>query len=395
MNFELPPEAESLRQEVVQFAQKELGGDVIERDASSTFWEDGWRKCADFGILGLPVPEEYGGSGTDLTTTIAAMEALGYGCHDLGLIFAMNAHLWTNTIPILEYGTEEQKHKYLPRLCSGELIGANGASEPEAGSDVFNMTTRADRQGDYYVLNGQKTFVSNAQVADLIVAYAATTPGVGQMGITAFIIERDTPGLSVGKPIHKMGLRTSPMGELFFEDCKVPAANVLAREGGGAACFNCSMEWERGCILAMHLGRMQYQIERCVEYARQRKQYGNPIGRYQSVANRIVDMKVRLEAARPLVYKIGWQKDRGQEAMLEAAIAKLFLSEAAVDSSLDAIQVFGGYGYMSEFEVERDLRDAVGSKLYPGPVEIQRNIIARLLGLPPSTTPPPPPRRKA
>ena len=392
MQFDLPEDAETLRRAVQEFAEKELNHDLIERDAASTFWREGWQKCADFGILGLPVPEAYGGSGSNLTTTIAAMEALGYGCRDLGLIFSINAHLWTNTIPILQYGTDAQKQRYLPGLCDGRLIGANGASEPEAGSDVFSMKARAERQGDRYVLNGQKTFVTNAQIADVIVAYASTRPGSGQLGVTAFIIERHTPGLVIGKPIHKMGLRTSPMGELFFEDCRVPAENVLGREGGGAACFNCSMEWERGCILAMHLGRMQRQLEQVVAHARERKQSGHPIGRNQSVANRIVDMKVRLEAARPLVYKIGWKKDRGQEAMLEAAVAKLFLSEAATESALDAIQVLGGYGYTTEYEMERDLRDAVGSRLYSGTVEIQRNIIARLIGLPPSTMPPAPRR---
>jgi alkylation response protein AidB-like acyl-CoA dehydrogenase len=247
------------------------------------------------------------------------------------------------------------------------------------------MKTRARREGNYFLLNGQKSFVTNAPICDVIVAYATTNRDAGRLGITAFIIDRDTPGLSIGKPIHKMGLRTSPMAELFFDDCRVPAENVLGREGGGAACFDCSMEWERGSILAMHLGRMQKQLEQSIDYARRRKQFGRPIGCFQSVANRIVDMKVRLEAARPLVYKIAWKKDRGENAMLEAAIAKLFLSESAVDSSLDAIQVFGGYGYMTEIEIERDLRDAVGSKLYSGTVEIQRNIIARHLGLPPST----------
>ena len=387
MNFDLPDDAAALREAVLDFARSELPCEMIGRDHACEFWHDGWMKCAKFGILGLPVPPDFGGSGSTLTATIAAMEALGYACDDLGLIFSINAHLWTNTIPILRYGTAEQKTKYLPGLCDGSLIGANGASEPEAGSDVFSMKTTAERQGDCFVLNGAKTFVSNAQVANLFVVYAATRPGGGPLGITAFIIERDTPGMTIGQPIHKMGLRTSPMGELFFDQCRISASNVLGSVDGGAACFNCSMEWERGCILAMHLGRMQKQLEKCVSYARERKQYGQAIGRFQSVANRIVDMKVRIEAARPLVYKIGWKKDCGQDATIEAAIAKLFLSEAAVASGLDAIQVFGGYGYMTEFEIERDLRDAVGSRIYSGTIEIQRNIIARLMGLPPSTQP--------
>jgi hypothetical protein len=388
MDFSLRDDIETLRKTVLGFAQKSLARNISQRDAAGDFWREGWDLCAEFGVHGLPVPEEYGGTGRSLTATIAAMEALGYGCPDLGLIFSINAHLWTNTIPILTFGTEAQKRQYLPGLCNGSLIGANGASEPEAGSDIFSMKTRAERRRDTYSLNGTKTFVTNAPVCDLMVLYAATTPSAGQLGITAFIIERDAPGLTIGEPIHKMGLRTSPMAEVVLENCEVPAESVLGRVDRGVECFNCSMEWERGCILAMHLGRMQRQLERAVEYARERRQYGQPIGRFQSVANRIVDMKVRLEAARPLVYKIGWKKDRGEDAMLESAVAKLFLSEAAVQSSLDAIQVFGGYGYMTEFELERDLRDAVGSRLYSGTTEIQRNIIARLLGLPPSTVPP-------
>lgn len=388
MNFDLPEDAASLRQSVLDFAARELQTDTIPRDASGEFWRDGWNRCARFGVLGLPIPTEFGGASATLTATIAAMEALGYGCSDLGLIFSINAHLWTNSIPILRFGTPDQRARFLPGLSDGTLIGANGASEPETGSDVFHMTTRAERVGDQYILNGAKTFVSNAPIADLFVVYAATRPEAGPLGVSAFIIERDTPGMTIGRQIHKLGLRTSPMGELFFDHCAIPSANLLGGEHGGAACFNCSMEWERGCILAMHLGRMQKQLERAIAYARQRRQFGQPIGRFQSVANRIVEMKVRLEAARPLVYKIGWQKDRGHDAMMESAIAKLFLSESAVDSSLDAIQVFGGYGYMTEFELERDLRDAVGARIYSGTVEIQRNIIARLLGLPPSTMPP-------
>jgi alkylation response protein AidB-like acyl-CoA dehydrogenase len=385
VDFGLSAEAEALRGEIRKFAQKELRDDMIERDASSTFWREGWQKCADMGILGLPIPEAYGGAGSDLTTTIAVMEALGYGCSDLGLLFSINAHLWTGSIPILRFGTEEQKQRYLPGLSDGRLIAANGASEPGAGSDVFGMKMRAERDGEDYVLNGQKTFCTNAQIADVFAVYAATNPKLGHMGITGFLIEKGTPGMTVGKPIHKMGLRTSPMGELFFENCRVPARNLLGKEGGGAAAFNCSMEWERGCILAMHVGRMERQIERCVEHARQRVQSGHPIGRYQAVAHRIANMKIRLEAARPLVYKIGWKIDNRKSAMMEAAIAKVFLSESAVESSLDAIQTFGGYGYTTEYELERDLRDSVGSRIYSGTTDIQRNIIARLLGLPPNS----------
>lgn len=385
MDFNLPEDAEQLRRAVLQFAANELRDDLIQRDAASTFWREGWRKCGAFGLAGLPAPIQYGGGGHTLVATIAAMEALGYACPDLGLNFSLNAHLYTNVLPIAQFGTEQQKQRWLPALCRGEWIGASAASEPEAGSDSGSMTTRAERQGDQYVLNGVKTFVTNAQVADVFMTFAITNPRAGQLGISAFIVPRHTPGLSIRRDIDKMGLRTSPMGEVEYQDCKVQLDSLLGREGSGAAIFNVAMEYERGCILAMYLGNMQRQLEKCIAHACRRIQFGQPIGRFQSVANRIVDMKVRLEAARPLIYKIGWLKDNHKPALMEAAIAKVFLSEAAVASSLDGIQVFGGWGYTTEQEIERDLRDAVSSKLYSGTVDIQRNIIARFLGLPPST----------
>jgi len=316
-----------------------------------------------------------------LTSLLAVMEGLGYGTRDQGLLFSLNAHLWTNSIPILTYGSEAQKTTYLPGLCDGSRIGANAATEPTAGSDIFSMRTRAVRDGDSYVLNGTKMFVTNATVADLVVAYATIDPALGPMGITAFIIERGTRGMSVGGKLHKMGLRTSPMAELIFEDCHVPVANRLGREGRGVDVFECSMEWERGCILASCLGVMRRQLEDCIRHARERKQFGQPIGKNQSIANRIVDMKVRLETCRSLVFRIGELKDRNQPAMLEAAMAKLHVSQCFIQSSLDAIQIFGGYGYMTEQQVERDLRDAVGSGIYSGTSEIQRTLIAKALGL--------------
>jgi alkylation response protein AidB-like acyl-CoA dehydrogenase len=201
------------------------------------------------------------------------------------------------------------------------------------------------------------------------------------MGVTAFIVERDTKGLTLGKKLDKMGLRTSPMAEVIFDECRVPIANRLGREGRGAEVFECSMEWERGCILASCLGAMRRQLEDCIRHARSRKQFGKSIGKFQSVANKLVDMKVRLDTCRPLVYRIGMLKDRNQDATMEAAIAKLYVSDCFVKSSLDAVQIHGGYGYMTEQQVERDVRDAVGSTLYSGTSEIQRNIIARSLGL--------------
>jgi alkylation response protein AidB-like acyl-CoA dehydrogenase len=379
--MELSDDLQRLQDSAIAFARQALAHDVVSADADEVFSREAWRRAADFGVLAMPMPEQYGGLALGLSSLLAVMEGLGYGTRDQGLLFSLNAHLWTNSVPILRYGTDEQRTRYLPGLCAGTLIGANAATEPEAGSDIFSLRTRAVREGDTYVLTGTKMFVTNAQAADLFVTYATIDPRLGPMGVTGFIVDRDTPGVTVGRPMHKMGLRTSPMGEVIFEDARVPVANRLGREGRGVEVFECSMEWERGCILASCLGVMRRQLEECVRHARERRQFGRPIGKNQSVANRIVDMRVRLETCRPLVYEIGRLKDRDRPAMLEAAMAKLHVSRSFVDSSLDAIQIFGGYGYMTEQEIERDLRDAVGSGLYSGTSEIQRNIIARALGL--------------
>jgi alkylation response protein AidB-like acyl-CoA dehydrogenase len=379
--IELTEEQVKLQKAAIAFARESLTSNMIARDRESHFDREAWRRCADFGVLGMPIPQEYGGLGLGLTELLAVMEGLGRGTRDQGLLFSLNAHLWTNPIPILLYGTAEQRQKYLPPLCDGTLIGANAASEPDSGSDVFSMRTRATRDGDFYVLNGSKTFVSNAPIADLFVAYATVNPALGSMGITGFIIERDTPGLTVSPHLEKMGLRTSPMAEVIFDNCRIPVSQRLGREGRGVAVFECSMEWERGCILASCLGVMERQLEDCVAHARARKQFGKSIGKFQSVANRLVDMRVRIDTCRPLIYRIGVLKDRGLDATTEAAIAKLYVSESYVKSCLDAVQIFGGYGYMTEQQVERDLRDSVSSTLYSGTSEIQRNIIAKGLGL--------------
>ena len=381
MDLSFTPEQLALRGEVVRFAQRELNQGLSERDRDHSFSREGWKKCAAMGIQGLPFPKEYGGSEADVLTTMLAMEALGYGCRDGGLIFAINAQMWAVQMPIWNFGTEEQKRKYLPRLCGGDSIGAHGMSEPGSGSDSSALATTAVRRGDRWVLNGTKTFVTNAPIADLFVVFASTDRTRGFMGVTGFVLEKGTPGLRVGNPIEKMGLRTSPMAELIFEDCEIPLESLLGREGGGAGVFSASMEWERGCLLASTLGAMERQLETCVEYARTRKQFNRPIGKFQAVANKIVDMKVRMETSRLLLYKLAWLKSTGQEAVFESAIAKLYLSESWVQSCLDAIQIHGGYGYMTEFELERDLRDSIAGRIYSGTSEIQKNIIAAQLGL--------------
>ncbi len=381
MDFALSPQQQHWQDSAIRFAREQLDHDLAGRDERREFWRDGWERCARFGIQGLPIPEELGGKGLDLPVTIAAMEGLGYGCADGGLLFALNASMWTNSIPILRYGTAEQKRRFLPGLCDGSTVGANGASEPEAGSDIFAMRTKATRTAEGWLLDGRKTWVTSGPVADLFVCYATTDSARGILGISAFLVPKDAPGFRVVREIPKMGVRTVPMGELAFEGCQLPPEALLGREGRGAEVFNCSMEWERGAILAAALGTMRRQLERCVEHARTRQQFGKPIGKFQAVAHRIVGMKVRLETCRPLVYKIGWLKAQGRDATADAALAKLHVSECFVQNSLDAVQVFGASGYVAEIGIERELRDSVGSLIYSGTNDIQRNILAQHLRL--------------
>ncbi len=381
MDFAFTKDQLDLKNAAIEFAKKELDDNLIQRDADGQFSRDLWNKCAAFGIQGLPFPVEFGGQGADLLTTILVMEALGYACKDSGLLFAINAQMWSVQMPIHLFGSAEQKRKYLPGLCRGEAIGAHAMSEPGSGSDAFALETTALRRGEEYVLNGSKTFVSNAPSADFFLVFATVDKRKGFMGVTAFLVDRDFPGVHVGKEIHKMGLRTAPFSEIYFDECKLPVFNRLGAEGNGSSIFRDSMEWERGCILAHHLGGMERQLEKCITYAKERRQFSRPIGKFQSVANRLVDMKVRLETSRLLVYMMAWTKQTNRHAPLEAAMAKLYLSEAWVQSSLDAVRVHGGYGYTTEYQIERDLRDAVGGTLYSGTSDIQRNIIAQLLGL--------------
>lgn len=381
MDFSWDKEQLALKEATIRFAQNELNDDVIEKDKTGAFPWNEWKKCAEFGIQGLPFPEAYGGTNADILTVMLVMEGLGYACKDSGLIFGINAQMWSVQIPIFRFGSDAQKQKYLSRLCNGQFIGAHGMTEPDSGSDAFSLSTTAKLEGDHYILNGRKTFVTNASVADVFIIFATVDRGKRFMGVTAFIVEKDFPGLHVSKDIDKMGLRTAPMADIVLENCKVPLGNRIGKEGSGSAIFNDSMEWERSCILACCLGGMERQLKTCVNHAKTRIQFGKPIGQFQSVSNKIVDMKVRMETARLMLYKVAWMKKTQGNAGIDAAIAKLYLSESWVKSCLDAIQIHGGYGYTIEYEIERDLRDSVGGTLYSGTSEIQKNIIARYLGL--------------
>lgn len=384
MDLSWSDEQRALREAVLEFGRLNLSRSSGGPEGEEQFSRDRWMQCAQFGILGLPVPREFGGSELDVLTTTGMMEALGYACSDHGLLFSMHAHLWSVVMPILTFGTAAQKACLLPPLADGRMIGAHGMSEPGSGSDAFSLRTKAVRDGDSWVLTGTKTFVTNAPIADLVVVFATVNAARGMWGVTAFLVDRASPGLTVSKPFRKLGLRSSPLGEVVLDECRVPADRMLGQVGQGAAIFNHSMGWERSCILASQVGRMERQLETCLAYAREREQFGRPIGSFQLVAAKLADMKVRLETSRLLLYRTAWSQQTGTATALDAAMAKLYISEAAVQSGLDAVQIHGGYGFMEEYTAQQELRDAIGGTLYSGTSEMQRMLIARGMGLAPT-----------
>lgn len=382
MDFGLTLEQRELREAIVRFAKAELNDGVISRDREQRFSRDLWKQCAQIGLMGLPVPEEYGGGGFDPLTTAIALEALGYGCADNGLSFSICAHLLACVVPIWKFGKEEQKQRLLPGLCDGSLIGGHAMTEPQSGSDAFALRTIAEPDGDDFVLTGTKTLISNAPECDVLVVFALTDIEKGYFGgVTGFVLERGMRGFRTGPKMEKMGLRTAPLGDVILEEVPVSRDSVLGEVGGGAGVFGHAMEWERSLLFATHIGTAERLMEQAISYARTRTQFGQRIGKFQAVSHQIADMKVNLEAARLLVYRSAWKLGRTRNVAMDSAIAKLFASEMLVRTAMDTVQVFGGYGFATEYEVERALRDAIGSRLYSGTSEMQRAIIARWLGL--------------
>ncbi len=383
MDFSWSEEQIKYRDSVVRFAQESLNDDLVERDKQGSFSRELWQKCAQFGIQGLAAPAQYGGQHDkiDILSAMLAMEGFGYGCRDNGLALALNAQMWTVQVPIAQFGTEAQKEKYLNAFTSGQKIGAHALTEPDAGSDILSMKMTAEKCEGGYMLNGEKRLITLAPLADVVLVFANVNPKLGRWGVSAFLAEKGEGSFTASPVRDKMGMRTVPFGELTFENCFVPEGNRLGKEGAGFSILNHSLEYDRCCILASQLGAMERQLEQTIKYVQERQQFGQSIGQFQSVSNRIADMKLRLETSRLLLYKVAWLKKNGKPATLEAALLKLQLSESFIASSLDAIRNYGGSGYMTDFEVERNLRDAVGGVLYAGTSDIQRNIIAKWLGL--------------
>ena len=359
----------------------ELDAGHIERDAAAEFPREAWRHLAAAGLFALPFDEQYGGLGQCLTTTMYVLEGLGEGCRDAGLNFSACTHLVSVGVPLHRFGSEALKERFLPGVCTGEVIGAHAISEPDSGSDALAMRTRAVRDGDAYVLNGSKAFVSNGPVADVFTVYARTSDRPGPLSITAFLVDGDTPGLTRGRPLAKMGLRTSPLCELFLDDCRVPADRVIGRPGGGFLVLDHVMRWEILCSFVINAGEMKSRLDACVQYATTRTQFGQAIGTYQAVSHKIVDMATDVETSRRWLYETARRMSAGENVTRDIAMAKLVTSEANVASALAAVQIFGGNGYLAEYGIESQLRNAVAGTIYSGTSETQRNRIAALLGL--------------
>jgi alkylation response protein AidB-like acyl-CoA dehydrogenase len=379
MDFAWTQEQEEIYQRISALVQEHLPGEQTDH----VWWtKDQWQWCGKIGLLGLCIPVRYGGSGMDALTTTRAVEAFGLSCQDMGLVFSSAAHLFACSMPIAEYGEEAIMQAWLPGLCSGAFVGANAITEKEAGSDVFALKTRAVRVSDkYYVLNGEKSFVSNGPLADLFLVYAVTNPEHGYLGISAFLVERSTEGLSLSEPINKLGLTSTPACRISFHDCHIPINKRLGREGQGQFIFKRSMQWERSCLFASYLGQMQRQLQRTVTHVQERRQFGAPLSKKQAVAHCVADMYLRLEAARWLLYRACWLLDQGKDAQLAVAAAKVAISEAAVQNGFDALRLHGASGIIEEVGIERMVRDALPSVLFSGATDVQRDIIASELGL--------------
>ena len=396
MNFDWSPEQETLFSRTLAFARTRLNPSALAtsaaqarsapdgaraldgNDGAGPFSYAAWTLLGRFGLLGIASPQRYGGTNLDALTMARVVEALGQGCEDMGVVFAACAHLFACVAPIVEHGSDELRSHVLPRLTSGEWIGANAITEASSGSDVSNLKTLAEQDGDHYILSGTKTYVTNGPVADVFLVYATQNPAHGFLGISAFIVERETPGLTVGPALCTVGLHSAPIAQVYLQDCRIPARNRLGSEGRGSAIFASSMLIERSCLFAMYVGAMQRLLDRVIDHATEKRLVGQ---RFQAMRHRIVDMKLQIEAARLLLYRACWEIDRGLPATMNVALAKLAVSETVIRASLDSFELLGAAAYLCENGFEEGLRDALPGAIFSGTSAIQRELIARELGL--------------
>ncbi len=377
MHFKLSEEHEMIRKMVRDFAKNEVAPTAAERDEEERFDRELFDQMAELGLTGIPWPEEYGGIGSDYLSYVIAIEELSRVCASTGV--TLSAHTSLAGWPIFKFGTEEQKQKFLRPMAEGKKIGAYGLTEPGSGSDAGGMKTIAKRDGDHYILNGSKIFITNGGIADIYVVFALTDPESKQRGTSAFIVESDTPGFSVGKKESKLGIRSSPTTEIMFEDCRIPVENLLGEEGQGFKVAMQTLDGGRNGIAAQAVGIAQGALDASVEYARERHQFGKPIAAQQGIGFKLADMATDVEAARLLTYQAAWLESEGLPYGKESAMSKVFAGDTAMRVTTEAVQVFGGYGYTKDYPVERYMRDAKITQIYEGTQEIQRLVISRML----------------
>ena len=374
MNFSLDNKQLLFQQMIRQFSAKEVKPLAAQIDEEERFPQETVEKMGALGIMGIPVPEIYGGAGGDNQLYAMAIEELSRCCATTGVI--VSAHTSLCIAPILEHGTDEQKKYYLPKLASGQWIGAFGLTEPNAGTDASAQQTTAVPDGDDYILNGNKIFITNAEYAHVYIIIAMTDKSQGTRGTTAFIVERDTPGFTTGKKEKKMGIRGSATCELVFNNCRIPKKNILGKEGGGFSIAMKTLDGGRIGIAAQALGIAQGAMDETIKYTKERKQFGKSIANFQNTQFQLADLETRIQAARLLVRSAAVKKDNNEPYSVDAAMAKLFASETAMEMTNKAVQFHGGYGYTREYPVERMLRDAKITEIYEGTSEVQRMVIA-------------------
>ena len=374
MNFTLTKEQELVRQMVRDFAVNEVKPIAAEIDATERFPMENVKKMGELGMMGIPFPTEFGGAGGDVLSYILAVEELSKVCATTGVILSAHTSLCASLIN--ENGTPIQKEKYLRDLCTGNKLGAFGLTEPGAGTDAAGQQTTAALDGDNYILNGSKIFITNGGVADTFIVFAMTDKSKGTKGISAFIIEKGFPGFSIGKKEDKLGIRASSTTELIFENCVVPKENLIGREGKGFGIAMKTLDGGRIGIAAQALGIAEGALDEAIKYMKERKQFGRPIAAFQGLQWMVAEMSTKIEAARFLVYKAAWLKDNKQPYSIDAARAKLYAAEVAMDVTTKAVQLFGGYGYTKEYPVERMMRDAKITEIYEGTSEVQKMVIS-------------------